>query len=140
MNTSGMSSAVWVDAVALLALLQFFGFAFAVGRARGRYGIRAPAMTGHEVFERHVRVQMNTLELLVMLLPALYIAARYWPPAPVAACGAVYLLGRQLYQRAYVADPARRGPGFLLSMGPVLLLMGAGALGVLRAAGQAMAR
>lgn len=122
-----------VDLVALLALLQYFVFSSLVGRARGRYGVQAPAVTGHEMFERAYRVQMNTLELLVLLLPALYVAARYWPPTAVAAAGAVYLLGRLLYQRAYMADPRGRGAGFVLSALPCVVLVGAGLVGVVRA-------
>ena len=122
-----------VDVVALIALLQFFLFVALVGRARGRYGVRAPAVTGHEQFERMYRVQMNTLEVLVMFLPALYVAARYWPPAYVAACGAVYVVGRFVYWRAYTSAPEKRGPGFLLSIGPCLVLIVAGLVGALRA-------
>lgn len=124
-----------VDLVAIVALLQFLYFGTLVGRARGQYGVKAPAVTGHEMFERAYRVQMNTLEQLVLFLPALYIAARYWPPAYVAACGAVFVVGRVLFQRAYMSAPERRGLGFLLTIAPtsVLLLVGLG--GAIRAAG-----
>ena len=118
MNTLG-----WVDIVAMLALLQFLQFGVLVGQARGRYGVKAPAVSGDERFERIYRVQMNTLELLVMLLPAMYVAARYWPPTWVAAAGAVYLLGRVIYWRDYLADPKRRGLGFLLSIAPMFALV-----------------
>ncbi|MCA3071783.1 MAG: MAPEG family protein [Rhodocyclaceae bacterium] len=118
-----------VDIVALLALLQFFVFAGLVGRARGKYGVNAPSVTGHEMFERAYRVQMNTLELLMLFLPSLYIAAGYWPGGYVAACGGVYVVGRIVYQQAYMSDPARRGPGFLLSIGPCLILLIAGLVG-----------
>ena len=59
----------WVHLVIGLVLLQFFFFCMAVGRARGTYNVAAPATTGNEVFERYFRVQMNTLELLVVLIP-----------------------------------------------------------------------
>lgn len=119
----------FVDIVALIAILQFFVFAALVGRARGKYGVNAPAVSGHPMFERAYRVQMNTLELLILFLPALYIAARYWPAAYVAGGGAVFLVGRVLYQQAYMADPARRGPGFLLSIAPCFGLIVAGLVG-----------
>lgn len=111
-----------VDIVAALAVLQYLHFGGLVGRARGRYGVKAPAVTGSVEFERIYRVQMNTLELLVALLPALYIAARYWPAPYVAALGSVYLVGRLVYWRAYVAGSSR-GLGFGLSMFPVYLLV-----------------
>jgi len=126
-----------IDIVALVALLQFFVFAALVGRARGTYGVKAPAVTGHEMFERAYRVQMNTLELLVLFVPALYIAARYWPAAYVGACGAVYLVGRLVYQRAYMSAPEKRGPGFMLSIAPCVVLIVAGLVGAFRAAATA---
>lgn len=104
----------------MLAVLQYIAFAALVGKARGTYRVKAPAVTGSEPFERIYRVQMNTLELLVALLPALYAAAHYWPSSYVAGAGAVYLVGRIVYWRAYVASPARRGLGFVLSIAPVL--------------------
>ena len=119
----------YVHIVALLAIVQFIYFSMLVGKARGKYGIKAPAMTGHEGFERAVRVQMNTLEQLVCFVPALLIAAVYWLPVYVAATGVVYLVGRTLYQRAYVADPAKRGLGFMLTFFPTVLLVLAGLVG-----------
>lgn len=119
----------YVHIIALLAVIQFIYFGMLVGKARGTYGIKAPAMTGNELFERAVRVQMNTLEQLVFFLPALMIAAIYWSPIYVAATGVVYLIGRMLYRQAYVADPAKRGLGFLLTFAPSVLLALAGLTG-----------
>ena len=115
-----------VDAVAMLAVIQYLVFAGMVGRARGRFGVQAPAVTGDQRFERIYRVQMNTLELLVALLPSLYVAAHYWPPQLIAGAGAVYLLGRVLYWRGYVASPNKRGVGFTLGIFPVFGLAFAG--------------
>jgi glutathione S-transferase len=119
----------YVHIVAILAVFQFIAFSLFVGQARQKYGIQAPAMTGNEYFERAARVQMNTLEQLVCFLPALLIAAAYWNPAYVAAVGVVYLIGRTLYRQAYVADPKKRGPGFLLTFLPTVLLALAGLAG-----------
>ena len=66
---------------------------------------------------------MNTLELLVVFVPSLWLAARYWSPLVVAAIGAIYLVGRVLYFRAYVSEPAKRGIGFVMSLGPAVLLL-----------------
>jgi len=109
----------YVDTVAMAAIVQYLLFGSLVGKARSKYGVKAPAVTGHEQFERVYRVQMNTLELLVAFLPALYGAARYWPGWVVACIGAVYLVGRVIYWRAYAVAPATRGLGFFLSMAPV---------------------
>ncbi len=121
-----------IDLVALLALLQLLFFSALVSVARGKYGVQAPAVTGHERFERAYRVQMNTLELTVLFLPVLYLAARYWAPLPVAIAGAVYLLGRFVYWQAYMAAPNRRALGFVLSLLPCLVLLVAALVGVLR--------
>lgn len=120
----------WLHLVAVLALFQFLLFGALVARARGKYGVHAPATTGNEVFERFYRVQINTLELLVLLLPAMWIAAAYWDPRWVAAAGAVYLAGRMVYLRAYTTEPRTRGLGYMLSIAPVVGLMAAALAGV----------
>lgn len=121
----------FVDAVAMAAVLQYLFFTGLVSRARGTYGVKAPAVTGHEHFERIHRVQMNTLELMVALLPGLYAAARYWPAWVVAAAGAVYLVGRFVYWHAYVSEPSKRSLGFLLSATPAFGLVLAALVGAL---------
>ena len=112
-----------VDLIVLLSVLQLFVFGALVGRSRGKYGVKAPAIAGHEMFERAYRVQMNTMELLVLLLTALYLAAKHWSPTYAAIAGAVYLVGRVLYWRAYMRFPETRSLGFALSMGPILVLI-----------------
>ncbi len=123
----------YVDIVTALAVLQFIVFGFKVGQARERYGVQAPATTGHEIFERLFRVQQNTLELLVIFLPGLYLFSRYFNPLWAAALGVVYLVGRQVYAAGYVKDPAKRGPGFALTFLPIVVLLGGGAIGAVRA-------
>ena len=125
----------YVHTVAALAVLQYLLFAFMVARARTRYGIRAPAVSGNEQFERVYRVQMNTLEQLVAFLPMLLLASAYWPGAWVAIIGLVWIAGRFLYRRQYIANPASRGPGFILTLLPtvvLLLMVFWGALGRVR--------
>ena len=124
----------WVDLVSVIALLQFVFFGLLVSRARGKYGIRAPATTGNEMFERLYRVQMNTLELLVVFVPALYLAARYWPPAVVARVGAIYVVSRVVYWKSYIKDPESRSLGYGLSAFPALGLLFAALAGLVLAA------
>jgi hypothetical protein len=121
----------WIHLVALLALTQYLLFGALVGRARGKYGVHAPATTGNDVFERYYRVQMNTLELMVVLLPAMWVAAAYWNPRWVAVAGAVYLVGRMIYLRAYTRNPGSRALGFMLSIAPVAVLIVAALAGAL---------
>lgn len=109
--------------VMVLALLQFVLFGILVGRARGKYGVHAPAVHGHEIFERYFRVHVNTLEQLVVFLPALWLFAQFVSPNWAAALGAVYLVGRTLYLLSYVKDPKSRGPGFALTAVPSLVML-----------------
>jgi len=109
--------------ITALALLQFLYFGIQVGRARGRYNVPAPAISGNDQFERHFRVQMNTLEQLLMFLPALWMFGSYvsWP----AACGlgAIFIVGRGIYARSYVRDPKSRSLGFGMTVLPTLTML-----------------
>src|ERR1700716_1014060 len=103
-----------VHLVITLALVEFFLFGVAVSRARARYNIPAPATTGNEVFERYFRVQMNTLEQLIIFVPLVLLFARYLNVYVAAALGVVFLIGRALYFQGYVKAPqARHGRVFL---------------------------
>lgn len=113
----------YVHIVAGLAILQYFLFGTQVAQARGKYGVNAPAVSGHDMFERAFRIHMNTLEQLVGFIPALLIAGMYWPNAIIAGIGAVYIIGRFVYQRAYLADPKTRTIGFVLSILPTFILL-----------------
>lgn len=116
----------YVTIIAMLALVEFSIFGFQVGRARVKYGVEAPATSGHEVFDRVFRVQQNTLEQLVVFLPGLYAFATFVSELWAVALGVVYLIGRAVYFRAYVANPSSRTIGFLLSFLPCqILILGA---------------
>ncbi len=106
----------WPAVVTLLIVLLLFANGLMVGRARGRYGIKAPATSGHEAFERVFRVQMNTQESALMVLPTLWIAAWYGNPDFAAIAGVAWVLARVWYALAYSRDASKRGPAFSLSM------------------------
>ncbi len=126
----------YVDIVTALALLQFIAFAFQVGGARAKYGVKAPAVAGNEIFERHFRVQQNTLEQLIAFIPGIYLFSHYFNPLWGTALGVVYLIGRQVYAASYVKDPAKRGPGYGMTFLPIVVLIAGGLIGaVLRLAG-----
>jgi uncharacterized membrane protein YecN with MAPEG domain len=123
----------YVHLVIVLALLEFLLFGYAVGRARTRYKVPAPAMSGHEVFDRYFRAQMNTLEQLVVFLPSLWLFAHYINAWAAVALGLLFIVGRALYFRGYVQAAESRHAGFVLSAIPnVTLLIGA-LIGVSRA-------
>jgi glutathione S-transferase len=113
----------YVAIVTVLALAQFIVFGVLVGRARSRCGVQVPATSGHPEFERYFRVHMNTLEQLVLFLPALWIFAWFVSPPWAAVAGVVYLIGRVIYAVAYVREPKRRTLGFALTILPTQILM-----------------
>jgi uncharacterized MAPEG superfamily protein len=119
-----------VVVVILLALAQYMVLAGLVGRARAKYGIRAPATTGNEAFERVFRTHQNTLENLVIFIPAVWIFAAYLSPAWAAGLGAVFLLGRIEYARGYIAAAQRRSIGAGISGLVLIALVVGGLVGV----------
>lgn len=124
---------IYTAAVTLAALLVYFALTVNVGRARGRYGIKAPAVTGNENFERAYRIQMNTMEQLVFFLPALWLYAVLVSDAGAGVGGLIWVIGRIIYALAYTRDPATRGRGVIITMlAQIGLFLGA-AYGVVRA-------
>jgi glutathione S-transferase len=121
----------YVELVAILAVSQYVAYAVMAGRVRAQSGLKAPAISGHDGFERMYRVQMNTLELLVAFLPFLFLAARYWPAWLVAGLGLVYVIGRFIYWRAYVNNPSTRTLGFAISMFPTVSLGALALVGIM---------
>jgi uncharacterized membrane protein YecN with MAPEG domain len=121
----------YVHLVLALALAEFFVFGLAVARARATYKLPAPATTGHEIFERYFRAQMNTLEQLVIFVPSLLLFAHYGPPWLAALLGLVFIVGRALYFRGYVRAAEWRHFGFMLGVVPTLVLLVGGLLGAL---------
>jgi glutathione S-transferase len=103
--------------VTCLAVLVYFLISFRVGQARGTYGVKAPAVTGHPEFERIFRVQMNTLEWMPVFLPALWLFAIYVSDAIAAALGVVWIAGRILYMTGYTEAANKRGKGFAIQAG-----------------------
>jgi len=115
-----------VAIVTLVALLVYLWMGFRVAKARQKSGIAAPAMVGDQILERHIRVQANTLEWLPLFLIPLWLFAVYWNDQVAAALGLLWIVGRVVYALAYVAEPKKRGVGFLIqSLAVMVLLFGA---------------
>ncbi len=99
-----------VALVTVIALLEYFFFAFSAAGARQAAGIEPPIMTGDVNFERHVRVHANTLEQLVLFLPGIWLFGYYVDALTAAALGLVFVGARFWYRTAYVADPPGVAP------------------------------
>lgn len=116
----------WVALVTIAALLVYFWMGLNVGRARGKTGIAAPAMTGDPMLERAVRVQANTLEWLPIFLVGLWLFALYWNDLVAAGLGVVWIVGRIVYALGYMSEAGKRSIGFLIQMlAAAALLLGA---------------
>jgi glutathione S-transferase len=111
-----MTQYLYSSIITLLTILLMFGLTFNVGRARGRYQVKAPAITGHELFERAYRIQMNTIENVLMFLPALWLYALFIGDKGAGDSGVIWLIARVWYAIAYQLNPAKRGLGFLVSI------------------------
>ncbi len=120
----------YVALVVSLALLEYIFFMVRTGKARAEAGLKAPAVSGDESFERCFRVQQNTIEQLIVFIPAIYIFAVYVNAIAAAAIGLVFIIGRLVYFRAYLADPSRRPVGFFMTLLSNAVLMLGGLIGI----------
>src|SRR3981189_2459829 len=112
--------------VVALALLLCVAVSFEAGRARHRFDVKAPAVTGPPEFERALRVQQNTLEQLIWFLPALWLFAAYVSPLWASIIGLVWIAGRVYYSVSFYRDPATRELGFIIGFASSgVLLIGA---------------
>ena len=97
--------------VILIALLEYLVLAALVGRARARYGVRAPATTGHPDFERTNRVHQNTLENLIVFVPAVWIFGLYVSYLWATVLGVLFVAARAIYAVGYLQAAEKRGIG-----------------------------
>jgi uncharacterized membrane protein YecN with MAPEG domain len=102
-------------------------FAMLVGRARGTYGVPAPATTGHPAWERLNRIHQNSVEQLVVFVPLLLLFATSVDQAWAAILGAVFVVARIVYAVGYARDASKRTAGAIMTA-VVLWLLGVGAI------------
>jgi uncharacterized membrane protein YecN with MAPEG domain len=115
-----------VAIVIAVALVQYLVFSYHVSFTRVKHGVLAPAVSGHPEFERTFRIHQNTLEQLVVFIPALWMFGMYVHALTGAAIGLLFPIGRYLYRKSYVADPSMRTAGFAIGgAATVILLVGA---------------
>lgn len=121
----------YVTAIVMLALIEYLAFGALAGRQRGIRGVSAPDTTGDEIFERYFRAHQNTLEQIVVFVPAMYACAYYVSDILAVIAGVVYLISRAIYFRSYTQEPAKRGLGMIGTMLANLVLALAGLIGAL---------
>ena len=114
----------------MLALLEYVAMAALVGRAREKFGILAPTMTGHPDFERVIRVHLNTLENLIIFVPAVWIFASYVSTLWAAILGLVFVVSRAVYAIGYLRAAEKRSIGAAITGLVDLVLVVGGLIGL----------
>jgi len=122
----------YVYLVTLLILLEYLTIGYLVSKARSRFKVRAPAVTGHPEFERYFRVQQNTIEQLVVVLPAMWIFGLTLSPLWAALLGLVFVLARAAYAYGYIKTGGGRHHGFMFGMYATVALLVGAAVGTLK--------
>ena len=111
--------------IVMLALLEYTWFTLRVGFNRDKFGVNAPATTGNETWERMFRIQQNTMEQLVMFIPATFAFAHFVSVRWVWLPGVMFIVGRFLYSMEYLGSPSSRVPGMSLTLlSNVILIIG----------------
>ncbi len=110
--------------VTMIIVVQYLLFQAKTALARVKSGIKAPAMTGDETFERCNRIQMNTLEHLPLILPSLWLCAEYFSEHVAVVLGSVFIIGRFIYSYSYLRQPSSRSTGMIIGYVSILALIG----------------
>jgi len=121
----------WLALITVLALIEYMVLGVMVGQARGRYKVEAPATTGDPMFERYFRVHQNTLESLIVFIPALWICGLTLSRRGAALLGLLYLVARVVYARGYLADPGKREAGVIMTTAASGLLILGSLIGII---------
>ena len=120
-----------IAVVSALAVFQTFSFAFLVGKQRVKHGVKAPAITGEAEFERAFRIHQNTVEQLVIFLPALWLFGYYVHALIGAGLGLVFVMSRLIYRNSYLKEPTSRGTGFGFGALIMMVLLFGGLIGAI---------
>jgi glutathione S-transferase len=117
--------------VIVMALGVYIWMSFRVGAARGRHKVEAPSVEGPPEFLRVNRAHLNTLEQLVIFLPAIVLFAAYWGDILAAIIGLLWPIGRILFALGYYKAADKRGPGFGISFLTSMALLLGGLVGII---------
>jgi len=106
-----MSEMHVVSFIVVLALVEYAVLGAMVGRARVKYNVPTPATAGNPIFERYFRVHQNTMEQLIVFVPAMFIFATYAHMIAAVALGFIFVVARVIYAMNYIRDPEKRAGG-----------------------------
>ncbi|XP_069825269.1 leukotriene C4 synthase-like [Dendropsophus ebraccatus] len=125
------------DQVALLAfvtraaVLEQAYFSMQVIWARRKYKISPPNTSGHPVFDRVFRAQLNCSEYFPLFLSVLWVAGIFFHQGFAAFCGLLYLLARHQYFHGYAESALGRLRPMYISSSILWVLIGSSLLGLL---------
>ena len=104
-----------LTALATLAMVAVYVWTMAMlGPARRKHGVKAPATSGSDEFNRVYRAHMNTQEQLTAMLPVVWVFALTFADRWAALLALVWIVGRILYVQGYIASADKRGTGFMI--------------------------
>ncbi|MGL5062865.1 MAG: MAPEG family protein [Microcoleus sp.] len=125
------NATLWPSLITVSALILYFVVTINVGRARAKYKISPPQMSGNPDFERVVRVQQNSVEQMILFLPALWLFAQFISPIWAGAIGGIWIIGRILFAWGYYQAAEKRAIGFGISTLATLALLGGSLTGII---------
>ncbi len=120
-----------IAVVTVLAVFQVFSFAYLVGKQRAKHGVKAPAITGEAEFERAFRIHQNSVEQMVIFIPALWLFGYYVHALIGAGLGLVFVIARFIYRKSYLNDPTSRTAGFGIGALTMMILLFGGLIGAI---------
>jgi glutathione S-transferase len=110
-----MSVYFYTSLITLVALLQYFGLTIFVSYNRVKHSVKAPKITGNEIFERVFRIHQNTLEQIVLFLPLIWLFGYLISDLWAGLLGFLWVLSRFIYAVGYYQHPDKRTLGVGLS-------------------------
>ncbi|XP_042636921.1 microsomal glutathione S-transferase 2 [Orycteropus afer afer] len=123
-------NSILLAAVSVLSACQQSYFASQVGKARLKYKVTPPAVTGSPDFERIYRAQSNRLQFNPFWIIILYVTMKYYQQVFASFLGLVYMYARHQYFCGYSEAVKKRITGFRLSLVMLVVLTLLGTLGI----------
>lgn len=120
--------------VTVITLFIYMWMAVQVGNSRGKHDVPAPQNTGPDEFLRTLRVHENTVEGLLLFLPALWMFALTFGDLWAALIGLFYPLGRVIYAKGYYEAADKRSRGFMIGLISTAILLVGSLIGFVLAA------
>jgi len=80
-------------------------------------------MSGPDDYLRQHRVHMNTIEQLIVFIPALWMFGYYVNPLWGSGLGLIFVISRFMYSSAYISEPEKRGMPFTVGLLTIAVLV-----------------